>query len=479
MAYKLNTADYYMKDEIISKEMILKGLEKGVVRIINNPNDGEIAAQIGDYWFYFAGQENNELSVKEYLELYTNEEIAEYIEATINEDPINGYSEEGAGEWLYYRSVLHESGCKDFPTIEEIKNDYNELLGLIKDIRTIEQAMDFQRKYNTIVEINGYRIDEFVNGLITIDGRAANRGTNDDIEWIRYESFGCLSYIYDRFNGKPQFDVFSEKLEDEFIRNITIDDLSEENYNQWVYDLKDNFGETVVNTKINYLYRDANNYKVHNECVIKGTFSEKQKERIFDSLESGEFFIPGAVGLPAKRFSIFRDEVDHPWFELTEDDFEETIETATVNITTNELTKSFTDKKGNWEPIFIDTPVSYPYLSDCEDFDKIYAACSPDILSLIEESIRLYEETDLILSDEYNNGLYHKDGEPFLADAVAWYTGMTDTNYLIENFGDKNKYILAKKETMKESLTDIIKNAKGKKNDFSEIKKLKSLGIEK
>ena len=31
-----------------------------------------------------------------------------------------------------------------------------------------------------------------------------------------------------------------------------------------------------MNTKIHYLYRDADNYKVHNSCVIKGVLTPAQ-----------------------------------------------------------------------------------------------------------------------------------------------------------------------------------------------------------
>lgn len=112
----------------------------------------------------------------------------------------------------------------DFPTIEEIKRDYNELIEIIKDIKTIEQAKEVEAKGFT-VEINGMSIDEFStpdsNGYVC---------TDKDIDWIRYENYGCLSYIYDRFDGKPMFDVWSEYCFDEFIRDITIDELTEELY---------------------------------------------------------------------------------------------------------------------------------------------------------------------------------------------------------------------------------------------------------
>ena len=112
----------------------------------------------------------------------------------------------------------------DFPTIEEIKRDYNELMGIIKDVRTIEQAREMERK-GFIVEINGVTIDEYINGEGYNEGK-----TDENIEWIRYEVYGCLSYIYDRFDGKPMFDVFCDYSYGEFITDITIDKLTEELY---------------------------------------------------------------------------------------------------------------------------------------------------------------------------------------------------------------------------------------------------------
>lgn len=129
-----------------------------------------------------------------------------------------------------YDMVVYEleNGASDtthkygyYPTMEEIKRDYNELMEIIKDVKTIEQAIEIRDTYKIWVEINGVSIDEYVN---------RKKGTNEDIEWIRYENYGCLSYIYDWFNGKPIFDVWSNGLEYEFITDITIDNLTEELY---------------------------------------------------------------------------------------------------------------------------------------------------------------------------------------------------------------------------------------------------------
>ena len=50
-----------------------------------------------------------------------------------------------------------------------------------------------------------------------------------------------------------------------------------------------------MNTKISYLYRDADNYKMHNKCVIAGTLTTEQARTIKDSCEMGEYFIPRQV----------------------------------------------------------------------------------------------------------------------------------------------------------------------------------------
>lgn len=57
-----------------------------------------------------------------------------------------------------------------------------------------------------------------------------------------------------------------------------------------------------MNTKIEYLYRDASNYKKINQVIVSGTFDEAQKESIQDCLSEGEYFIPRQVGFPEMRF---------------------------------------------------------------------------------------------------------------------------------------------------------------------------------
>ena len=115
----------------------------------------------------------------------------------------------------------------DFPTFKEIKRDYKELMKIIKNVRTIEQVKKLDKENLFTIEINGMSVNDFLKpdekGYICCD---------NDIEWIRYENYGCLSYIYDRFNGNLVFDIWSNCCDCEFIENITMDKLTRKAYEE-------------------------------------------------------------------------------------------------------------------------------------------------------------------------------------------------------------------------------------------------------
>ena len=104
----------------------------------------------------------------------------------------------------------------------------------------------------------------------------------------------------------------------------------------------------TLNTRINYLYRDADNYKMHNSCVVSGEITEAQVTEIMSCLDSGEYFIPRQVGLPEKRFDKLDLEADHCWFELNKDGFESTEDASDVDMTVGQLLERFCRAKNNW-----------------------------------------------------------------------------------------------------------------------------------
>lgn len=104
-----------------------------------------------------------------------------------------------------------------------------------------------------------------------------------------------------------------------------------------------------MNTKISYLYRDASNNKVPNECIVRGLLTDEQTAAILDCRSDGAYFIPSQVGLPEKRFDRFDPEEDTCWFELYESGFEPTDAEATVDLSVDELVSHFLSKKNHWE----------------------------------------------------------------------------------------------------------------------------------
>ena len=95
-----------------------------------------------------------------------------------------------------------------------------------------------------------------------------------------------------------------------------------------------------MNTKISYLYRDADNYKRYNECIVAGTLSANQICTILDCCDMGEYFIPGQVGLPERRFDLHDPQADS---------FSETIEPPTIALTATELVNRFEECRNNWQ----------------------------------------------------------------------------------------------------------------------------------
>lgn len=100
------------------------------------------------------------------------------------------------------------------------------------------------------------------------------------------------------------------------------------------------------NTKISYLYRDADNFKKYNKVVLPGTFTDKQIRAIIGCLSDGEYFIPSEVGLPEDKYE--GTDADHPWFELHEDDFSKTDDDVTLNIKPEELVEKFLQRYLAW-----------------------------------------------------------------------------------------------------------------------------------
>lgn len=107
-----------------------------------------------------------------------------------------------------------------------------------------------------------------------------------------------------------------------------------------------------MNTRISYLYRDASNYNMHNECIVRGLLTDEQTKAILDCLDRDNF-IPSQVGLPERRFDRFDPEEDTCWFELYESGFEPTDAEADVDLSVEELVSNFLARKDRWDDTVI------------------------------------------------------------------------------------------------------------------------------
>ena len=93
--------------------------------------------------------------------------------------------------------------------------------------------------------------------------------------------------------------------------------------------------EHLPNTRVNYIYRDAANYKIPLHVVLPGSLTSKQMDDIWDYSEE---FRPADFGFPADTFVSrgYRPYDDDPdTHEITE--VEETDEEPTVEITADEF----------------------------------------------------------------------------------------------------------------------------------------------
>lgn len=73
-----------------------------------------------------------------------------------------------------------------------------------------------------------------------------------------------------------------------------------------------------MNTRVEYLYRDASNYKQWGEVVFRGDCDATLQHRLTATLDSGAFFVAHQVRLPELFFSDALYADDHCLHELAE-----------------------------------------------------------------------------------------------------------------------------------------------------------------
>lgn len=107
-------------------------------------------------------------------------------------------------------------------------------------------------------------------------------------------------------------------------------------------------------TAVNYMYRDACNYKKCNRAFVRGIITKAQQKEIISCCDNDTYFIPESIGLPAERFPEYTED-DHPYFEIG--DCEPVYGRPSMEIlpvTANELVAKFREMKGRWQEAAVD-----------------------------------------------------------------------------------------------------------------------------
>ena len=150
------------------------------------------------------------------LDECTQEHIAEMIK--------EGYL---CGEIVIEDDDDVDDGVGKYPYLDNISEDYNKLMKLVKDVKSLKDIEELVANKSfsiSEIEINGMSVGFYKERL--------EQGFASDIEWICYESFGCLDYIY-VFTDESRLPLFDVALETEghLFENITIveiDNMEEE-----------------------------------------------------------------------------------------------------------------------------------------------------------------------------------------------------------------------------------------------------------
>ena len=128
-----------------------------------------------------------------------------------------------------------------------------------------------------------------------------------------------------------------------------------------------------MNTEVNYVYRDAHNYKNQSAVVVQG---EVQFSDIAPFLNEDKYFIPVQVGLDG--LNGYDAETDHPWHEIDPDDFELTAAKPTIDLTAAELIANF--KKAHqdgWDEDYFNSMLADRLLESATNIVRVPDAMNP------------------------------------------------------------------------------------------------------
>ena len=251
---------------------------------------------------------------------------------------------------------------------------YNELIPRIKELMDTAAAAHLAGIPTQPYKMKELGIDTFhITHSVAADGFARTYiGFGDDAIFMNNKD-GSITIFMNNKDGSitihanvqddKTMDAFSDFLES-FDRKEAnfyayIDSIIGRGSSKDVFESRENSVNSPKNTMIEYMYRDADNYKVRSSVVVEGTLTPEEIEDIFKAGEYG--FVASDVGLPENKFEDVT-EADHDFFELS--DIYPTDRPVMEQITANELYEKFMDSKEKWEKAAFKKDISY------EDMDR-------------------------------------------------------------------------------------------------------------
>ena len=95
-----------MNQQKITRKMIEKAYEEGLIKIIDSPNDDGAVCKIGEYWFYFGGETAAEMTASKYVSNVPKEDIINEITTVL--DDFYG-DETFEDEYGYYFAMINHN----------------------------------------------------------------------------------------------------------------------------------------------------------------------------------------------------------------------------------------------------------------------------------------------------------------------------------------------------------------------------------
>ena len=122
--------------KLITKDMIKRGYNQGIIKLITSPNANGIVCQIGDNWFYFGGSTAEEYNdVEEYKNAIPTSNIIKDIYEVLKD-----FKTAFEDEYLYYYAYLKENliiSTKLLLKVEELNEEIMSIVSVIEDSDTI------------------------------------------------------------------------------------------------------------------------------------------------------------------------------------------------------------------------------------------------------------------------------------------------------------------------------------------------------